>query len=41
MNVEKIPLKKAAEMVLNNQVFDAKTQIAVLKTAMLITSGKL
>ena len=41
LNVEKIPLKKAAEMVLNNQVFDAKTQIAVLKTAMLITSGKL
>ena len=41
LNVEKIPLKKAAEMVLNNQVFDAKAQIAVLKTAMLITSGKL
>ena len=28
-------------MVMNNRVFDAKTQIAVLKTAMLIISGKM
>ena len=41
LNVEKIPLMKAAEMVMNNRVFDAKTQIAVLKTAMLIISGKM
>lgn len=41
LNVEKIPLVKAAEMVLNNQVFDAKTQIAVLKTAMLWQSGRI
>ena len=41
LNVEKIPLQKAAEMVLNNQVFDAKTQIAVLKTAALLQSGKI
>ncbi len=41
LNVEKIPLFKAAELVLNNQVFDAKTQVAVLKTAMLLTSGKI
>ena len=35
LNVEKIPLKKAVEMVLNNEIPDAKTQTAVLKTAML------
>ncbi|MDE7390379.1 MAG: NUDIX hydrolase, partial [Lachnospiraceae bacterium] len=35
VNVEKIPLDKAVEMVLNNQIFDGKTQTAVLKTAML------
>ena len=33
--VEKIPLKKAVEMVLNNEIPDAKTQTAVLKTAIL------
>ena len=32
----KIPLKKAVEMVLNGELPDAKTQTAVLKTAMLI-----
>lgn len=41
VNLEKIPLKKAVEMVLNNQIPDAKTQIAVLKTAMLLESGKI
>ena len=41
LNVEKIPLNKAVEMVLNNQIPDAKTQIAVLKTAMLLQSGKI
>ncbi len=41
LNVEKIPLEKAVEMVLNNQIPDAKTQTAVLKTAMLIKSGKI
>lgn len=35
LNVEKIPLKKAVEMVLNHEIADAKTQTAVLKTAML------
>lgn len=35
LNVERIPLSKAVEMVLNNEIADAKTQIAVLKTAML------
>lgn len=41
LNVERIPMLKAAEMVLNNQIFDAKTQIAVLKTAALLQSGKI
>lgn len=41
LNVEKIPFVKAAEMVLNNQVFDAKTQIAVLKAAALLQSGRI
>lgn len=36
LNVLKIPLNKAVEMVLNNEIPDAKTQTAVLKTAMLI-----
>ncbi|MER2080201.1 MAG: NUDIX hydrolase [Ruminococcus sp.] len=41
VNVEKIPLNKAVEMVLNNAVPDAKTQIAVLKTKLLLDSGKI
>ena len=41
LDVEKIPLDKAVEMVLNNQLPDAKTQVAVLKTAMLLKSGKI
>lgn len=41
LNVEKIPLDTAVEMVLNNQIPDSKTQIAVLKTAMLLKSGKI
>lgn len=41
LNVERIPLIKAAEMVLNNRLFDSKTQIAVLKTAALLQSGKI
>lgn len=41
LNVEKLPLDKAVEMVLNNCIPDAKTQIAVLKTAMLLNSGRI
>lgn len=41
LKVEKIPLNRAVEMVLNNQIPDAKTQTAVLKTAMLIEQGVL
>lgn len=40
LNVEKIPLSKAVEMVLNNEIPDAKTQTAILKTAMLINKLK-
>ncbi len=36
INVVKIPLKKAVEMVLNNEIRDGKTQVAVLKLAALI-----
>ncbi len=36
LDVERIPLKKAVEMVLNGELPDAKTQIAVLKTAALL-----
>ena len=38
LNVERIPLDKAVEMVLNNQIFDGKTQTAILKTALLLKS---
>ena len=41
LNVEKINIIKAAEMVLNNRIADAKTQVAVLKTAALLQSGKI
>lgn len=41
LNVEKIPLDTAVEMVLNNQIPDAKSQIAIMKTAMLLSSGKI
>ncbi len=38
LNVERIPLKKAVEMVLNNQLPDAKTQIAILKLHALLNN---
>ncbi|MBQ2469779.1 MAG: NUDIX hydrolase [Ruminococcus sp.] len=41
LNVEKIPLDKAVELVLNNMVSYAKTQIAVLKTKLLLDSGRI
>ena len=41
LNVEKIPLNKAVELVLNNMIPDSKTQIAVLKTKLLLDSGKI
>ncbi len=36
LNVERIPLTKAVDMVLNNEIKDGKTQAAVLKLAALI-----
>lgn len=36
LDVEKIPLEKAAEMILNNEIGDAKTQVAILKTKLLL-----
>lgn len=40
LQVERIPLDRAAEMVLNNEIPDAKTQVAVLKTQALVAAGK-
>lgn len=37
LDVEKIPLEKAVEMVMNNEIEDAKTQIALLKTNLLLS----
>ena len=36
LEVEKIPLEKAAKMIMNNEIDDAKTQIAILKTVFLL-----
>lgn len=38
---ERIPLEKAVEMVCNNEIPDAKTQIGILKTAKLVEKGLL
>ncbi len=37
VEVERIPLARAVEMVMNNEITDAKTQIAILKIARLIS----
>ena len=39
VNLERIPLEKAAEMVMNNEIFDGKTQAAILKTYLKIKGG--
>lgn len=36
LETEKIPLKKAAEMIMKNEIADAKTQVAILKTMFLM-----
>jgi len=41
LSVEKIPLKKAVEMILSGEIKDAKTQAAVLKLKILKDSGKI
>lgn len=38
---ERIPLEQAVELVLQNKIPDAKTQIGILKTAALVQAGKL
>lgn len=40
LDVERIPLDKAVEMIMNNQLQDAKTQIAIMKTKLLLTEQK-
>ncbi|MBQ2667946.1 MAG: NUDIX hydrolase [Clostridia bacterium] len=41
LEVERIPLKKAVEMVLNNEIPDSKTQVGILKAAVLVEKGLL
>lgn len=41
VEVEKIPIGQAVEMVMDNRLTDAKTQIAVLKTARLLQEGRI
>ncbi|MBS7369012.1 MAG: NUDIX hydrolase [Oscillospiraceae bacterium] len=36
LDVKKIPLEKAVEMIMNNEIADSKTQIAILKTKLLL-----
>lgn len=36
LDIERIPLEKAVEMVMNNEIADSKTQIAILKTKLLL-----
>lgn len=36
LDIEKIPLKKAVEMIMKNEIADAKTQAAILKTYFLL-----
>lgn len=40
LDITKIPLDKAVEMVMNNEIEDSKTQIALLKTQILLAQGK-
>ncbi len=40
LEVEKVPLNKAVEMILSGEIKDAKTQAAILKIKLLIESGK-
>jgi ADP-ribose pyrophosphatase len=40
LGVEKIPLDKAEEMVMNNEIYDSKTQTAILKIANIVRNRK-
>lgn len=39
LDTEKIPLKKAVEMIMSNEIEDAKTQLAILKTVFFLNKG--
>ena len=41
LEVEKIPLAQAVEMAERNEIFDAKTQVLILRAARLVEQGKL
>ncbi len=41
LEVERIPLSEAEEMVMRNEIVDGKTQTAILKTAALVRAGKI
>jgi ADP-ribose pyrophosphatase len=41
LEVERVPLFEAEQMVLDNRICDAKTQVGVLKTAALVRAGKI
>ena len=41
LDIIKIPIKEAVKMVLNNNIPDAKSQAAILKTYMLLEEGKI
>ena len=41
LEVERIPLEKAVELVMNNKIPDSKTQVMVLKVAQLLKDGKI
>lgn len=41
LEVERIPLKTAVDMVLNNEIPDSKTQVGILKAAVLVEKGLL
>ncbi|MGN1120081.1 MAG: NUDIX domain-containing protein [Oscillospiraceae bacterium] len=40
LDIIRIPLDRAVEMVMNNEIGDSKTQIALLKTKLLLAQGK-
>jgi len=41
LEVERIPIEQAVQMVMDNEIPDAKTQVLVLKTAQLMKDGKI
>ena len=41
LEAERIPLKKAVEMVMNNEIIDGKTQALILKVDCLVREGKI